>query len=91
MAKKLQGELFLLSANDLKTGNVLFYSTDGWCSEATRAVKIKKNKIEKYENILKEEENKCHVISGKFVELNDSGSIKTLRDKIRSSGITFKI
>ena len=39
MAKKLQGDLFLLSANDLKTGNVLFYSTEGWCSEAKRAVK----------------------------------------------------
>ena len=91
MPKKLQGELFLLSANDLKTGNVLFYTTSGWSSKATKAMIIKKDEIDEYEKILKDEENNCKVVSGKFVELNDSGSIKTLRDKIRSSGITFKI
>ena len=47
--------------------------------------------INKYEEISIKEEKKCIIISPKFVELDDAGNIKTLRDKIRSSGITIKI
>ena len=91
MAKKLEGDTFLLSANDLKTGEVLFYTSNGWLPELNKAIKIEKKYIEKYEKILKIDEENCLIVSGRFVELNDSGSIKNLRDKIRSSGLTFKI
>ena len=47
--------------------------------------------IEEYEKISIREEQKCVIISPKFVELDEAGNIKTLRDKIRNSGITIKI
>ena len=55
------------------------------------AIKIKVDEIKRYEEISIEEEKKCIIISPKFVELDDAGNIKTLRDKIRNSGITIKI
>ena len=79
MVKKLQGETFLLSANELRSGKVVFFTSKGWSSSSNEATKII------------EEEKKCIIISPKFVELDDAGNIKTLRDKIRNSGITIKI
>ena len=90
MVKKLQGETFLLSANELRSGKVVFTSK-GWSSSSGEAIKIKVDEIERYEEISIEEEKKCIIISPKFVELDDAGNIKTLRDKIRNSGITIKI
>ncbi len=91
MVKKLQGETFLLSANELKSGKVVFFTSKGWSSSSGEAIKIKVDEINKYEEISIKEEKKCIIISPKFVELDDAGNIKTLRDKIRSSGITIKI
>ena len=91
MVKKLQGETFLLSANELRTGKVVFFSSKGWSSSSDEAIKIKLNEIHKYEEISIKEEKKCIIISPKFVELDDGGNIKTLRDKIRNSGITIKV
>ena len=90
MAKKLQGETFLLSANELRSGKVVFFTSKGWSSYSSEAIKIKVDEIERYEEISIEEEKKCIIISPKFVELDDAGNIKTLRDKIRNSGITIK-
>ena len=91
MVKKLQGEAFLLSANELRSGKVVFFTTKGWSSFACEAIKIKFDEIAKYEEISIREEQKCIIVSPKFVELDDAGNIKTLRDKIRNSGITIKI
>ncbi len=91
MVKKLQGETFLLSANELRSGKVVFFTSKGWSSSSDKAIKIKVNEIDRYEEILVKEEKKCIIISPKFVELDDAGNIKTLRDKIRNSGITIKI
>ena len=91
MVKKLQGETFLLSANELGSGKVVFFTSKGWSSSSSEAIKIKVDEIERYEEISIEEEKKCIIISPKFVELDDAGNIKTLRDKIRNSGITIKI
>ena len=91
MVKKLQGETFLLSANELKSGKVVFFTSKGWSSSSGEAIKIKIDEINKYEEISIKEEKKCIIISPKFVELDDAGNIKTLRDKIRSSGTTIKI
>ena len=91
MVKKLQGETFLLSANELRSGKVVFFTSNGWSRSSGEAIKIKVEEINKYEEISIEEEKKCIIISPKFVELDDAGNIKTLRDKIRNSGITIKI
>ena len=91
MVKKLQGETFLLSANELRSGKVVFFTSNGWSSSSSEAIKIKVDEIEKYEEISIKEEKKCIIISPKFVELDEAGNIRTLRDKIRNSGITIKI
>ena len=91
MAKKLQGETFLLSANELRSGKVVFFTSKGWSSSSGEAIKIKVEEINKYQEISIKEEKKCIIISPKFVELDEAGNIKTLRDKIRNSGITIKI
>ena len=91
MVKKLQGETFLLSANELVSGKVVFFTPNGWSSSSSGAIKIKVGEIARYEEISIKEEKKCIIISPKFVELDDAGNIKTLRDKIRNSGITIKI
>ena len=91
MAKKPQGETFLLSANELRSGKVVFFTSKGWSSSSSEAIKIKVDEIEKYEEISIKDEKKCIIISPKFVELDEAGNIKTLRDKIRNSGITIKI
>ena len=91
MVKKLQGEIFLLSANELKSGKVVFFTSKGWSSSSGEAIRIKADEINKYEEISAKEEKKCIIISPKFVELDEAGNIKTLRDKIRNSGITIKI
>ena len=91
MVKKLQGETFLLSANELRSGKVVFFTSKGWSSSSSEAIKIKVEEVSKYEEISIKEEKKCIVISPKFVELDDDGNIKTLRDQIRNSGITIKI
>ena len=91
MVKKLQGETFLLSANELRSGKVVFFTSKGWSSSSSEAIKIKVEEVSKYEEISIKEEKKCIIISPKFVELDDAGNIKNLRDKIRNSGITIKI
>ena len=91
MVKKLQGETFLLSANELRSGKVVFFTSKGWSSSSSEAIKIKVGEIGRYEEISIKEEKKCIIISPKFVELDDAGNIKTLRDKIRNSGLTIKI
>ena len=91
MVKKLQGETFLLSANELRSGKVVFFTSKGWSSSSGEAIKIKVDEISKYEEISAKEEKRCIIISPKFVELDEAGNIKTLRDKIRNSGITIKI
>jgi hypothetical protein len=89
MAKKLKGDSFFLSANDLKTGSVVYYNGDDWSEKVYKAKKINRSEIEEYENIAKKFENECIIISPLFVELNDDGTIKKLRDIIRKNGTTF--
>ena len=91
MVKKLKGDSFFLSANDLKTGSVVYYNGEGWSKKIDKAKKINRSEIEEYENIAQKFENSCIIISPLFVELNDDGKIKKLRDIIRNNGLTFKI
>ena len=89
MAKKLKGELFYLSANDLKTGEVVYYSNKSWSKYLGKAQVIIRQQIEEYERIAELNEKTCKIISPMFVELSDDGKIKKLRDIIRYKGITF--
>lgn len=90
MGKKLQGEFFLLSANELESGKVVFYTSKGWDSDSQKAIRIHRNELERYKEIVKTNEDRCLIISAEFVELDESGKIKKLRDKIRNSGLTIK-
>ncbi len=90
MVKKLHGDFFLLSANELESGKVVFYTGKGWDRDSKKAVRIDKNELEKYKEIAKNDEDKCLIISAEFVELDELGKIKKLRDKIRNSGLTIK-
>ena len=89
MAKKLRGELFYLSANDLKTGEVVYYSNKSWSKDLNKAQVMRREDIEEYERIADLNEKTCKIISPIFVELNNHGKIKKLRDLIRYKGITF--
>ena len=89
MAKKLKGDLFYLSANDLKTGEVVYYANKSWSKNLKEARVIKREEIEEFERIAELNEKKCKIISPIFVELSDDGKIKKLRDIIRYKGITF--
>ena len=89
MAKKLRGELFYLSANDLKSGEVVYYSNKSWSRNLKEARIIRRDEIEEFERIADINEKKCKIISPIFVELSDDGKIKKLRDIIRYKGITF--
>lgn len=89
MAKKLRGELFYLSANDLKSGEVVYYSNESWSKDLNKAQVIRREDIEEYERIADLYERACKIISPTFVELNNNGKIKKLRDLIRYKGITF--
>ncbi len=91
MVKKLKGEQFYLSANDLTSGDVIYLSKNKWSTDFNKAIKIRKDDIEKYEKIAIEDENKCLIIGPFFVELTENGQIRKLRDKIRKNGLTFKI
>ena len=91
MAKKLTGEEFYLSANDLTTGDVIYFAKNKWSTDFSKAIKIKRNEIEKYEEIAIDDEKKCLIIGHVFVELTEDGQIRKLRDKIRKNGLTFKI
>ena len=91
MAKKLQGDFFILSANDLLSGKVVFYSEEGWSVNSKNALRIHKDQLENYEKISKIDEDKCLIVSPAFVELDELGNIRKLRDKIRDKGLTFNL
>ena len=48
MAKKLKGDSFFLSANDLKTGSVVYYNGDDWSEKVYKAKKINRSEIHLY-------------------------------------------
>ena len=91
MAKKLKGEQFYLSANDLISGDVIYLAKNKWSTNFNEAIKIERDEIEKYEKIATEDENKCQIVGPSFIELTEEGKIRKLRDKIRKNGLTFKI
>ena len=51
MVKKLKGDYFFLSANELLSGKVVFYTKHGWGVNSKNALKIPKEELENYEKI----------------------------------------
>ena len=49
MAKKLKGEQFYLSANDLISGDVVYLAKNKWSRNFNDAIKIRRIDIERYE------------------------------------------
>ena len=90
MVKKLDGEFFFLSANALMTGGVVFFSENGWSNGKSSAIKIKNSELKKYIEISKVEEKNCNIVSPTFVEIDEFGNIRKLRDRIRHEGVTVK-
>ena len=88
---KTKGKFSCCQPNDLLTGKVVFYSPGGWSFRSSDALKINIKDIEKFKRIIEEDEKRCIIVSPEFVELDESGHIKTLRDKIRNSGVTIEI
>ena len=91
MVKKLKGDFFFLSANDLIEGKIIFYGENGWTSAFDKAIKIPRDRIEFFEGKCKIYEDKCMIISPIFIEIDENGDILNLRDKIRINGITIEV
>ena len=91
MVKKLKGDTFYLTGNDVKSGSVIYLTKENWSNNFNKAIKIKKNDIDKYQKLANDSEAKGDVISPFFVELNDDGKLRKLRDIIRKDGITFEV
>ena len=60
-------------------------------SDLTNAVKISRDNLAIYEQIAQNHEKECLIVSPFFVELDEGGEIRKMRDKIREKGITFKL
>ena len=54
MAKKLQGDFFYLTANDLISGAVVYFNNKNWSENFEDAIKIHKDDLEKYDKIAKD-------------------------------------
>ena len=88
MAKKITGEFFIYSANNLKDGKVVYYGKkNNWVRNYKNALVFCKNKLDFYENLVSNDEKKCLIVSPYIVETTKSGQIKKQREKIRSQGL----
>lgn len=87
MVKKLTGDIFILSANNLFDGSVVYYCNKlGWIKDYTKATMIKKQNLEKILFKI----SKINVINPYPIEVDDKGEIKKFREKIRSTGLNLE-
>lgn len=87
MVKKLTGDIFILSANNLFDGTVVYYCSKlGWIKDHTKATMIKKQNLEK--TLFKI--SKINVINPYPIEVDHKGEIKKFREKIRSTGLNLE-
>lgn len=91
MAKKLKANIFVYSANDLISGNVVFYSEQkGWVRNFIFAKRIMKEELDKFQERVSMDLKQNNVINPYLVELNDDGKISKLRERIRFKGLNLK-
>ena len=87
MVKKLTGDVFILSANNLFDGAVVYYCNEnGWIKDYTKATIFKKQNLD--EMIIKI--SKIDVINPYPIEVDEKGNIKKFREKIRSTGLNLE-
>ena len=91
MAKKLKANMFVYSANDLISGNVVFYSEQkGWVRDFLFAKRIMKEELEKFQEKVSMDLKQNNIINPYLVELDDNGEISKLRERIRFEGLNIK-
>ena len=87
MAKKIRGNYFIFTGNNLENGNVIYFSKKKkWTKNINQAVIVKKDELQKYEKLVSLDEKNCKVLNPYFFESNVKGEIVSLREKIRSNG-----
>ncbi len=87
MGKKIKGDYFIFTGNNLENGNVIYFSKKKkWTRNINEAVIVKKGELQKYEKIVNLEEKNCKVLNPYFFESNINGETVSLREKIRSKG-----
>ena len=91
MAKKLKANMFVYSANDLISGNVIFYSEQkGWVSEFIFAKRIMKEELDKFQEKVSMDLKQNNIINPYLIELDDDGKITKLRERIRFKGLNIQ-
>jgi len=87
LAKKIRGDYFIFTGNNLENGNVIYFSKKKkWTKNINQAVIVKKDELQKYEKLVSLDEKNCKVLNPYFFESNVKGEIISLREKIRLNG-----
>tara|TARA_B100000989_G_C19517780_1_gene462564 strand:- start:507 stop:815 length:309 start_codon:yes stop_codon:yes gene_type:complete len=90
LGKKIRGDYFIFTGNNLENGNVIYFSKKKkWTKNINEAAIVKKDELEKYETLVNIDEKKCKVLNPYFFESNIKGEIVSLREEIRSQGVNI--
>tara|TARA_B100000989_G_scaffold298612_1_gene288740 strand:+ start:4974 stop:5264 length:291 start_codon:yes stop_codon:yes gene_type:complete len=91
MVKKLNGDLFIYSANSLLDGRVIYFSKNkGWTPNFDQASIIKKEMILSIEKVILSCSDKHNVINPYLIEVDKNGRIIKLRERIRLLGLRLQ-
>ncbi len=87
MRKKIRGNYFIFTGNNLKNGSVIYFSKDKkWTKNINEAAIVRRKELQKYEKLVNLDEKNCKVLNPYFFESNISGKTMSLREKIRAKG-----
>lgn len=91
MVKKLNGELFIYSANSLLDGRVIYFSkTKGWTEDFNQASIFKKSMVLSIEKVIISRTDKNNVINPYLIEVDKNGKVIKLRERIRLIGLKLQ-
>ena len=94
LVKKITGDFFIFSANNLKNGEVVYFDKNkNWVRNSKSAFVFSKEKLDYYEKFVSNDEKKCLIVWPYVVETTKSGQILKHREKIRAEGLklSYKI
>lgn len=94
LVKRITGDFFIFSANDLKNGEVVYLDENkNWVHNSKSALIFSKEKLDYYEKLVNNDEKKCLIVGPYVVETTKSGQILKHREKIRAEGLklSYKI
>lgn len=90
MVKKLTGQFYIYSANDLQSGEVVYFSRNsGWVNAAKLATIFNINEILDFNKKIKDNDFNYKIVNPYLVEVCKKGRILKLREKIRLLGINI--